>query len=116
MYLTDSKWSGYHIRPIESAVDEFYETLDDFERFLLNRDSIPLYTITIDSVEETEKGLEKSKKRFTWPTVFGWNLDVESSEYYNYLNGLLRLAEFYDSIYSNNLVFSTPDQVRTGIC
>ena len=103
VYLTDSKWLGYHIRPIDSAVDEFYETLDDFERFLLNRDSIPLYTITIDSVEETEKGLEKSKKRFTWPTVFGWNLDVESSEYYNYLNGLLRLAEFYDSIYSNNL-------------
>ena len=103
IYLTDTKWAGYHIRPIDSAVDKFYEGLDDFESFLLNRNSMPRYTITIDTMEETDKGLSFGKKSFTWPTLDGWNLDVETTNYRNYLNGLLELSDFYDNYYSNNL-------------
>jgi len=103
VYLADSKWSGFHIRPIDSAVDKFYNKLDDFERFLLNRDSIPLYSITIDTMEESERGFSFSKKTFVWPTMYGWNLDVESTNYNNYLNGLLEQAGFYDELFSDNL-------------
>ena len=103
IYLTDAKWAGYHIRPIDTAVDRFYEELDDFETFLLNRNTIPRYTITIDTLEETDKGFSFGKKSFTWPTLDGWNLDVETTNYKNYLSGLLELSDFYDNYYSNNL-------------
>lgn len=103
VYLADAKWAGFHIRPIDSAVDKFYEQLDDFETFLLNRNSIPRYTMTVDTMEETDTGLSFGTKSFTWPTLNGWNLDVETTNYRGYLSSLLELTDFYDNYYSNNL-------------
>ena len=84
------------IRPSEFDIDRYFNTLSDIEKALLDRYSIPKYTARLDYPHETERGIETYKKTFTWPLIGKWNLDIESAEYVQYLNGLLKLSEFYD--------------------
>ena len=102
--ITDSIFNDFHIRPNETTInDVFLNKFSDFERFLLNRDSNPLYTINIDVPRETNYGIAISRTTFTLPTAYGWNIDADSSEYSSYINKLSEVALFYDEHYSNNL-------------
>ena len=101
--LTDPAYSGLSIRPTQPLIEGFFESLSGFEKLLLNRDSKPIYTCTIDYPHETETGIKTYKKNFTWPTYYGWNLDIENTSYSQYINGLLEICEFYDNGYTNNL-------------
>ena len=105
VYLTDTEWSGYHIRPSETFINEFYtKQLDDFEVFLLNRESNPRYLIEIETLEYTDEGVAIGEKRLCWPTrIGGWNIDVEGHKYEEYVSFLLKQSEIYDEYYSNNL-------------
>lgn len=91
------------IRPMDAAVEEFFNNIDDFERLLLNRDTEPLYTAYLDYPHETENGIETYIKSFTWPVDNGWNLDISSLKYEYYINDLLKLADFCDEHYTDNL-------------
>lgn len=105
VYLTDTEWKEYHIRPSETFMNEFYtKQLDDFEVFLLNRESNPRYLIEIETLAYTDEGVAIGKKRLCWPSrVGGWNIDVEGHKYEEYVSFLLKQAEIYDEYYSNNL-------------
>ena len=94
------RWS---IRPKQSIVDEFYESLDDFERVLLDRDSKPKYTATFDTPYETDKGYFKYKRKYTWPSEHGWNPDLSGLGYETYIEELIRLASFHDEYNTNNI-------------
>lgn len=102
--ITDGAYTSWHIRPVESVVDEVFEKeFTSFERFLLNRDTNPLYTIDIDVPSETDEGISISRQQFTFPTMYGWNLDITSGDYNKYVSKLQDVSEFYDEHYSNNL-------------
>ena len=102
--ITEGMFSGYHIRPIESAIEDAYnEQLSSFERFLLNKDSKPKFTISVDVPRETEYGIQTTRQNITFPSVYGWNLDIVSAEYSIYVGKLNDIAVFYDEHYSNNL-------------
>lgn len=113
-YLTDTEWKGFHVRLSDAKIEEYYnEKLDDFERFLMNRWSKPRFMIEIDSLKETDFGLTYGKMKLNWPTIGGWNLDVESVNYEDYVSKLLEQAEFYDQYYSNNLLrMLTHDSIK----
>ena len=93
----------YHLRPKNDVVDAFYDSIDDFERVLLNRDSVPKYTATFNTPYETEKGFFTYKRKYTWPSTYGWNPDLTGLGYETYVNDLIQLAEFYDEYNTNNL-------------
>ena len=101
--LHDGKYIGYHIRPNDDEVNYFFNNLDDFESLLLNNKSNPKYKAVLDTPQDTDTGVIIYKKNYIWPVSNGWNLDIESNIYDNYLNGLLSIAEFYDEYYTNNL-------------
>lgn len=105
IYLTDSVWEGYHVRLSDEKVDDFYKNkLDDFQRFILNRDTKPRYLIKLETLKETETGFKTGTMKLNWPTrEGGWNLDIESLDYEIYIDKLLSQAELYDEYYSNNL-------------
>lgn len=104
VYLTHKEWCEHHVRLSNEKIDEFYEKeLDDFERFLLNRETKPRFLIEIDTLEETNSGFEYGKMTLNWPTVGNWNLDVESNLYDTYVEKLLKQAQIYDEYFSNNL-------------
>lgn len=101
--MSDNAYIGIKIRPSQAIIKDYFDNIDDFEKLLLNRKSVPLYTCRIDSPRETEQGIESYKKDFTWPTLYGWNLDIDSDSYSRYINGLLDVAEFYDEHKTDNL-------------
>lgn len=101
--LFTDRASKFEVRPNSSVTEEFFEGLDDFGNLLLNRDSYPKYTATLDWPHDTSYGVKTYKRSFTWPTSGDWNLDIESILYGNYIEELLSIAEFYDDRYSDNL-------------
>ena len=105
VYLTDSVWEGYHIRLSDEKIEAYFQNeLDDFERFLLNRNTKPRYLIEIDTLKENESGFKKGSIKLNWPTLSGgWNLDVESEKYVIYIEKLLEQSQLYDEYFSNNL-------------
>lgn len=89
---------SYHIKPIDVYVERFFSGLDDFPRFLLNRNTTPPYTVSIFYEEENDNYqiLQKSKK-FTWPITDGYNLDKNTGDFLIYKQLLLDIAENYDN-------------------
>ena len=94
---------GYHVVPDAKIVDEFYDGLDDFERVLLNRDSKPQYTATFDTPYETDEGYFTYKRKYTWPSTYGWNPDLNGIGYQRYVGDLIKLASFHDEYDTNNI-------------
>ena len=101
------------LRPKEMYVNSFFEGLDDLSGVLLNRRTNPVYTAVLDCPYETEEGVVTYRRTFTWPSD-GWNIEIEGQGYFNYLDGLLSLADFYDEYYTNNLWrMLTHDPIKT---
>lgn len=88
---------SYHIRPNSRYLERFFSNLDDFGRFLLNRNTVPQYTCMIYYEEQNEnyQVLQRSQ-RFTWPVTDGYNLDLNTGEFLLYRKSLLDIAESYD--------------------
>lgn len=102
--ITDGVYSNYRISLNEDTInDVFDEKLSPFERFLLNRDSKPIYTISVDVPKDTDYGVQITRETLTFPTQYGWNLDIVSGDYTKYVSQLSDIALAYDEHYSNNL-------------
>ena len=101
-YLTDT--ANLKLRLSAADIEDYFNSIDDFEKLLLNRNSKPIYSAVLDFPHETRNGIETYKKKFTWPLDDGgWNIDISSVDFANYVNSLLELSEFYDSYRTDNL-------------
>ena len=101
------------IYPSDTILKEYWSSLDDFSAFLLNKESNPHYTVSIDYPHETERGIETYKKTFTWPSNDYGQIDVKTARFSIYVNGLLDLAKFYDDYFSDNLIrMMTNDSIK----
>lgn len=94
---------GLSYRPNNDIITEYFETIDEFESVLLNRESKPLYVAIFETPYDTETGVEYTMEPYIWPSVNNWNPDVHSGAYSTYLLGLIKLAEYHDQYDSNNL-------------
>ena len=102
-YLCTSN-KNVKIRPKKQYYDEFINSLDSFQKILLNQDSQPKYSALFELLEEVENGYNTFYKKFTFPVSYGgYNLDVVSANYGFYISSLAKYAEFYDNLYCNNL-------------
>lgn len=106
--LEKEKPSGKIIcRPKEEYQKEFWDSLDDFERVLLNRDSTPLYTAVLETPYQTEEGFFYDMKSYTWPTLEegdkAYSPDITTSKFQGYLNSLLNVAQYHDEHDSDNI-------------
>ena len=98
------------IRPNNGQVEEFFNSLDDLESILLNRDVYPKYTSTFtvmtdDNIPETQS--------VTWPTSYdGWNLSTNGLEFSMYVNDLSNIGINVDEYKSNLIIrFLTSPQL-----
>lgn len=95
---------GKHIRLQKKYIDEVFESFDDFEKVLLDRDSIPMYKAKFYTPRETDRGVITHEKAYVWPTLSGkWNIDMQTGAYESYINGLLYIANYYDEIRADNI-------------
>ena len=99
-----TRTTGYHIRLQKKYLDEIFDSFDDFEKTLLNRETKPIFKAKFYTPVETESGVITHEKSYIWPTYSGkWNLDLASSAYETYLNSLLYIANYYDEIRTDNI-------------
>jgi hypothetical protein len=93
----------YHIKPKDTVVDRlFFDSLNDFENILLDRMVSPKYTCSFESAFETESGgIILTRKSHTWPTTDGYNIDVDTNEYSEYISKILKTATDYDRLKGN---------------
>lgn len=98
-------YTGWHIRLKQQYIDEAFDTFDDFEKVLLDRDTKPSkYRAKFYTPKMTDKGVITHERSYTWPTLLGgWNLDLIGQTYESYIEGLLYIASYYDSCRSDNI-------------
>lgn len=102
IYLTNK--TGWHIRPKHKHYIEFINSLDAFQKQLLNQTSKPKYTVCFEIIKENSFGYYKELENFTFPTTFGgYNLAVNDSAYSSYIESLIDVADFYDETFCDNL-------------
>ncbi len=95
----------YHIKPLESVLEGFFEDLNEFEGYLLDRLSIPKYKSILTHTISLENGTTLTKDEvFIWPTTDGYNLDFQSGQYIQFVSGLIEIVSKQDEIESN-LIF-----------
>lgn len=96
------------IRPKKELVDGFWNTMDDFERVLLNRDSVPVYKAVLDTPYSTDEGWFYKPRPYQWPTVEtgakAFTPDLTTVRFQSYLTSLITLAQYHDEHDSDNIV------------
>lgn len=105
IYLTNAANAGTFItRPNSDKIEGFFDSLDNFEKILMNRESKPKYTALFEVMEENSFGYVTKLKNFTFPTTYGgWNLAVGDAAYNMYVSSLQKYATFYDEMFCDNL-------------
>lgn len=91
------------IRPKKEFRDEFWNNLDDFEKVLLDRNSVPKYKARLESPYISNYQHYYKYKNYIWPTLDGESPDVSSARFNGYLKSLMEIAEYYDEYESDNL-------------
>ena len=113
-YTVTGGEKGAHIRPKKQIIEEYFRNCDDFTAVLLERMRKPIYTATFETPRETETGYVYDMVNYSWPTFHGgYNPDLSGS-YVPYVEGLMRIAEFYDEYFSDNMWRSlTHEAIKT---
>lgn len=88
---------NFHIKPKKLITDTFFNELKGIEKYLLNRDNIPLYTSTFEYPMRSDSGvIMYTETKITWPVVDGYNIDFNSDAYLQYATNLLEISTNYD--------------------
>jgi len=93
------------IKPNEIEFNKFYNSLNELERYFLNKNSNPKYTFVFKIPEIDEDGnLSFKEYKFSIPIRYdGYNLDTESVNYVVFLEKLFEVGDLYDE-YKSNLI------------
>ena len=102
IYLTNASAGTFITRPNTDKIEEFFNSLDNFQKILLNRETN--YTAIFEVMEENSFGYTTEMKSFTFPTTFGgYNLAVGDAAYNSYVSSLQKYATYYDEYFCDNL-------------
>lgn len=89
------------IRPTNGYVEEFFNSLDELESILLNRDTTPKYTSSFVTITDDNK---PDLSFATWPTTYdNWNISTVGFNFSSYIEKLKVIGENVDN-YKSNLV------------
>lgn len=96
---------NYHIKPSKINEEKFFNTLPDFEAYLLNRQVTPKYTASFTYPIKSDDGvILYITDSVTWPVSDGYNIDFSTTNYINYATKLLDISTDND-LYSSDLMY-----------
>jgi hypothetical protein len=72
---------GIRIRPKKEYIKKKLSELSEFEQYVVNRDSNPIYTMFLDYLYETDEGVRTYLKKYTLPSIHGWNPDLQGTSF-----------------------------------
>lgn len=113
LYMT--KRSNIHIRPNSVYLNDFYKSLDSFQRIILNPNTTPRYKSTFNITKDSDFGYTNEMETFIFPTTYGgYNISVANEDYGGYVGRFMKIAEFYDEEFCDNLYRSmSPESIKT---
>lgn len=84
---------SYHIKPNKITEETFFNSLPDFEAYLLNRLITPKYTAVFKySIKSEEGAVLYVTDSITWPTSDNYNIDFDTSAYVDYATKLVDIS------------------------
>lgn len=96
--------SNFSIRPKHEFYIDFINSLDNFQKVLLNTNTDPLYKATFEVISENDFGYITSVKDFIFPLGYGgYNIGTSDFAFERYLQDLSRIASYYDEVFCDNL-------------
>lgn len=96
-----SFYDNFAIEPKKEIIEEYFANLEGFEKKLLNRGSVPLYSSKLLTPFELPSGAYSFvDRRYTWPSD-DYCIDIESPSYTLFFTSLIEMAEKYDLVYSD---------------
>ena len=99
-----SSVNTFYLKPNTLTTEESFDSLSDIEKFLVERNTIPLYTAKFEQPQETANGVVLKGKTFiTWPSTEDGNIIISGSLFDAYLAQLFDIADTFDK-YKTNLV------------
>lgn len=98
----DENKTSLIIKPRQEIIDDFFNSLDDFEKQLLNLNSTPLYTNTFVTPYETDKGYVYRNRTYTWPSVDGYII-VNENGLRSYIDSMQNMTELMDELWCDNI-------------
>jgi hypothetical protein len=94
----------YFIKPNDELINNFYENLNDFQNFILNRKTNPKHVAKFDIPIIDDYGrIIYQTKTLVFPMFMNVGIDLVSGNYVEYLNQLIEISEEYDDLYSDIL-------------
>ena len=90
------------IQPKKDYIENYFNSLQGFEKQLLTRKTKPLYSNTFITPIEYNLGYLYYKRTYTWPSN-GYCIDITSTTYIDFLDKLTSMAEIYDELWTDNL-------------
>ena len=92
----------YHIKPKKIIEETFFNTLPDFEYYLLNRNITPAYTASFTYPLKSDTGIILYvTDTVTWPVSDGYNIDFDTTDYGDYASKLFDISSANDLTSSN---------------
>jgi len=92
----------YHIKPKKVIENKFFNELPDLEYYLLSRDVTPIYTATFTYPLKSDTGvIVYVTNTATWPVTDGYNIDFDTTNYFDYATKLLDISDANDLTSSN---------------
>lgn len=92
------------IKPKSAYTESFWNTLDDFEAVILNRNTNPIFKARFET-PYIENNIHLYKmKNYVFPTVDEIGTpDLTTGNFNGYLSSLMQIAEYYDEYEADNL-------------
>ena len=102
--LTSTQFEKWHIRPKESFLTDFYNSLDRFQAVILNPHTEPQYKAVFEVYEESDRGFDKHLETFVFPKGYGgYNIGSIAIAYQNYVNKFLKYTTVIDDNFSDSM-------------
>lgn len=103
----------FYIKPMDSEINLFYDSLDDFEAYLLNKDDN--FRAIFQATEEVDGGLFLDYNlELQFPKADNYNLDIVSAFYDIYVADLVEFAKKFDDKRGNLLMRKlVPESVQS---
>ena len=86
----------------DNVKDDFFKSINGFEKKLLDKNTNPKYTTQLLTPIENENGIKYVNKYYTWPSD-GFEIDINTNLYYLYLGKLIQIAQKYDELWCDNI-------------
>lgn len=63
--VSKSNHEGFRIRPNDTIINDFFNSLDGLEKLMLSKQSVPIYTMNLNTPYDTDDGYFYKKETYT---------------------------------------------------